>query len=196
MTLKQKHAWDKRTFELDDHTIKVKIKNTDNEVEVTYRLEQLGRDLIKYKNNKPSLFIIFLMLTFIIAYLALLKDYTPKNTLEMVIMILIWTFITVTVGYVIYALQKMEIGIVGGEKEIAFLESSPNKEEVDVFIKSVLSKRKKLIILRGLNLDDLAYSNNYRLSYLKELLNERYINEEEFKEYQKLFEDSSKNIGF
>jgi hypothetical protein len=196
MILKQKRLWDRRIFELKEDCIHVIFKTVDKEFEMSYKFDQIGSDKIKYKKKAFSIFTGVLFIVLLILGRWLLNDFEPKSNTELTVLFSILAFIFFIFGLIYYDNQKVEVAIIGGEKELVFLANSPSEVEVNDFLDAIINKRKDRIIRRGLSLSNKSLSNEYRMAYLNDLISEDYINDFEFEKYKSLFENNSKKIGF
>lgn len=153
MKLEQKRGLQRRNFEIIGDKIKVIYKTSSETKEWTVNIDAIGHDTLIEKNSRKGGIILgAFLLAFGVFFIAVnLAD--KQSTLS------VWAWIAIGLFYLLFGTLifivpvKKEIHLIGGASQLTFFLDSPSREQVDLFIKALIEKSKKILLDRYAKVD-------------------------------------------
>lgn len=200
MELTQKRLWDRRFFRLGEKGIYMKIKTVVQDFEVSLRYEEIGLDTVVIRQKEQSLVMSVVFFFLVVTGRILLEalDY-QMSTGEQVFASLVVIFVFVFLFLLWFDGRKKIVVMSGGTKSFYFLYDSPDEQTVRQFIEALQLRIKEKIVQQSLMFGDEEYSDSYRKSVLKNLLEREIVSEERYQALLREIEhpdDNKSTIGF
>lgn len=180
MKLRQKYFFASREFDLSDKSLAVKISTLKEKKEYSIKLEELGDEIISRSFSKVPGYIAASISTAIIIFMTFaffLDKHNPDINI-LIVNYLLW--IPLALFFTLKPVKK-EIYITGGKYSISFYQDRPTKEELKVFIDTLLAKSKDCILDKYAKIDtDLPEDEQMKIfNWLK---NKDIISQEKYEE--------------
>ena len=181
MKIIQKTWPEYRTFEIVSDGVKVEYKTEDSYSSQLVNFEDIGFDevIVNYKPT-PLFYLLFISVFFNIILLLInfQRDYKIDPSAVMAVILPLF----IIGSYWIKKRYKFKkIKFLKGKINIAFFYYKKNYFEVDNFIKEIKNAKREFIRTKYMKIDDTAHIE-FQKSRFSWLLNEKYINEEEYQE--------------
>lgn len=179
MKLEQKRGLQRRSFEVIGDKLKVIYQTSSETREWTVNIEAIGHDtLIEKSSRKGRIILGGFFFAFGIFFIAInLAD--KQSTLSVWAWIVIGLFYLLLGSLIFIFPAKKEIHLIGGASQLTFILDNPSREHVDLFVKELIEKSKRILLDRYAKVDpDLP--EDTMMNQLNWLRNRTLITEDEY----------------